>query len=252
MTSKTPIYLEEGWTPEERLIFIMQEAADVEKGQPAMSDTHINTPLGSKKKKRKKKKRKPRDLLAPQFNKNDSPEDPPELVPQDILSPRFRLGQAIKKHMGPGPHPSGSPQSVHGSGRGRGPSRKEIADQTSEGGFTVDPATGDYPKSGYMVSVGGFEETYDIDSLSLSDIGNYRAKNWSNLESHPNAYWGGWVEDDGTVYFDISVHTDSLDEAVRLGNRFDQRAIFSLDTFEDIRLDDDGLSLSDFRSRLES
>lgn len=165
--------------------------------------------------------------------------------PVDIL--RIPKGM-VKKHMGPGPHPSGTPQSVHGSGA-RDASRRDIQeDLQTDGGFTISPATGERPSEGYMVSLAEYEETFDLDTLSIEDIGAYRARHWSQFADIPNARWGGWVDDDGTVYFDVSLHVNSLDEAVALGQQWKQKAIFHLDSFSEIRLDDDGASLDKFRS----
>ena len=159
----------------------------------------------------------------------------------------------VEKHMGPGPHPSGSPQSVHASGRpGRGLTRSDALSLVeNEGGFTVDVTTGDQPTSGYVVAFEEFERIYPKGSLTTQKIGQYRAEHWEQFQDIPNAKWGAWKDDaDGTIYFDISVVADDLDEAVDIGRRFDQKAIYHLDTGMSIRLDDDGSSLSDFRDML--
>lgn len=158
----------------------------------------------------------------------------------------------LVKHMGPGPHPSGSPQSVHASGRkGHGITRQDALEIIeNKGGFTVDVATGEQPTSGYAVAFEEFERKFPPGSLTARKVGKYRAEHWNQFANTPGAKWGAWKDTDGWIYFDISVVDDDLDKMVEIGREFNQKAIYHLDTGQTIRLDDDGSSLSDFRDML--
>lgn len=192
------------------------------------------------------------DVLVPPGSEMDSLIA--ELVSKGELDQfvrRLKAGKLVK-HMGPGPHPSGSPQSVHASGRkGHGITRQKALDLIeSEGGFTVDVSTGEQPTTGYAVAFEEYERVYPPGTLTARKVGKYRAEYWDQFANTPGAKWGAWKDKDGTIYFDISVVGEDLDEMVELGNEFDQKAIYHLDSGSDIRLDDDGSSLSDFRDRL--
>ncbi len=144
----------------------------------------------------------------------------------------------VLKHLGPGDHPSGSPQSVHGSGT-RGVSRGDIeSDIETSGGFTVDPATGARPTEGYMVALEQFEQIYPPGTLTAAKIGKYRATNWEQFADIEGAHWGGWKEADGTVTFDVSLHSDSLETAMEMGRQWNQKAIYNLNDGTEIFLDD--------------
>lgn len=160
------------------------------------------------------------------------------LEEDDVFGKASGVRPKVLKHLGPGDHPSGSPQSVHGSGA-RGASRGDIeSDIEDSGGFTVDPATGARPTEGYMVALEQFEQIYPPGTLTVAKIGKYRATNWAQFSDIEGAHWGGWKEADGTITFDVSIHTDSLETAMETGRQWNQKAIYNLDDGTEIFLDE--------------
>lgn len=155
------------------------------------------------------------------------------------------------KHYGPGPHASGTDQSVHGAWS-TGSSTSAVSGKlTTEGGFTVDPTPpgqGHIPTSGFAVALPNHETHFPISKLNAHRIATHRAQSWASFKDIPNAHWGGWLDGD-EVYLDVSIVVDSLEEAVELGRRYNQKALFNFDHFEEIRLDDDGASLAQFKEK---
>lgn len=99
---------------------------------------------------------------------------------------------------------------------------KEINDN---GGVSYNITTGDYnPTDGYMVSLPGYEMTFD--KVSEQDIKDYISKNLEALLlEYDNAYFGAWVDRD-LIYFDVSVKIDNLYEACHAGIVNEQLAIY--------------------------
>lgn len=97
---------------------------------------------------------------------------------------------------------------------------KEINDN---GGVSYNFTTGDSnPTDGYMVSLPGFEMTFDI--VEEQTIKDYITKNLHDLVDN-NAYFGAWVDQD-KIYFDVSIKIDDLYEACYSGIVNEQLAIF--------------------------
>lgn len=160
----------------------------------------------------------------------------------------------INKHMGPGPHPSGTPQSVHGSGT-HGTSGTKMKQRVGPGGdlsegFTILPITGEPATSGFAVAIKGNEKRIPGDEITPDLIAAFRRESWDLFSDIEGAHWGGWYDTKNDVYvFDVSVVLDDAEEAVKLGRENDQDAIFDLTNFEEIRTDDDGTSFEEWKAR---
>ena len=137
----------------------------------------------------------------------------------------------LRKHMGPGPHPDGSPQSVHGRLGNR-----TLADKVeSSGGFTYSPVGNKSPKSGYAMALNPmYEERVPLRDFGPDHVAEYRKK-WAAVLAEPNNYLGAWVQD-GYVYLDVSVVVSDESEAMDVARQNQQRAIFNLSTFEEIEV----------------
>jgi len=111
-----------------------------------------------------------------------------------------------------------------------------------ENGFTYSLLTGEFPKSGYAVSLKDHEQKIKLSGeatlASLGPIlGNYIKKNIEKLLTLDSFYYvGGWI-DDNTLYLDIStIRMDRL-KAERLGKKNEQISIFDLENKKEIKLD---------------
>lgn len=97
---------------------------------------------------------------------------------------------------------------------------------STNGGFTIDPATGEALTSGY--SVGGGEKSgvllkKPLADLKPSELQSFLVKNKSKLQ--PGQAWGGWV-DNGHVYVEPADQVADLNTAQRLGNERGEKAIW--------------------------
>lgn len=164
---------------------------------------------------------------------------PPDAEAPPFISDALLRSSGLSKHYGPGPHHNGTPQSVHGSGS-RGVSAPQLKDDVSDdGGFTVDPVSGDRPNTGFMVSLAEYEKVIPAAKFTPDDLREYRATHWSQFQDIKGAKWGAWYDSESdNVFLDISVHFDNQEDAERMGRHWGQLAIFHLDTFTEIRLDE--------------
>lgn len=74
------------------------------------------------------------------------------------------------------------------------------------GGFTLDDNKGALlvgNEKVFMVSLKGFERTYNVDEFSVKDIENYLIE-FSEQLKDPKYHLGGWIYN-GRVYLDISI-----------------------------------------------
>ena len=122
------------------------------KGQPDMDDTHVEST------KKKKKKKGEKDVLA------------------DAKA-------ALKKHYGPGDHPDGSPQTVHGGGGGGG---HKIADKKFFRPRKIKAATRGEAMASYTKLIGGASGGIPNLKVRAYEATNHRADEWI-IE--------GWVEE---------------------------------------------------------
>lgn len=160
--------------------------------------------------------------------------------------PPSGMWESVTEHLGPGDHPSGTPQSSHGRGGKR--RRKPTADATSRqaaqnmadairkaGGFTLQPVSGAQPVKGYAVSP--FPEAEM--AVNLNDLTVDRVYNW--VREHAAAFKddrvhaGGWHDTEtGVVYLDLSIVVDDRTEAEQIARQYNQEGIYDLQAGETI------------------
>ncbi|MFE5505426.1 hypothetical protein ACFQ73_22910 [Amycolatopsis japonica] len=98
-----------------------------------------------------------------------------------------------------------------------------------DGGFTVDPATGDAARTGYAVAVHPECEHICDGRVTADDLADYLTRT-RHVLALPGRVFGGWC-DPGTrrVYLDVSAVVATLSAALELGRIAGQRAVFDLD-----------------------
>jgi len=107
----------------------------------------------------------------------------------------------------------------------------------SDGGFTFD-INGDSPKSGYMVSLQGFERTFDLRTVSPADIAQYIRQFYMAAEPNTRVsllYVGGWIHDN-KLYLDLSANFHSRNTAIKAGKDWGQIGIWDVENSEEIIL----------------
>jgi hypothetical protein len=105
-----------------------------------------------------------------------------------------------------------------------------IAQVSAGNGFTID-AYGQAPKDGYM---SGFNEGELVGAnLTQSDIDKWVEKNYPALVHNPRLYAGGWM-DNGVYYLEISKHMTSKEQALNYADRYDQKAIWDVESARSI------------------
>lgn len=138
------------------------------------------------------------------------------------------------KHMGPGPHPSGSPQSVHSIGRN---AARLAQFGVEQGGFTYSLLTKVTPRSGFGLSLWPDREwKFPIAHLNRpaqravlrARIDRYKEAN-ADLLAEPGRNIGGWVDGDD-FYLDVSTVVDDAAQAERLGREHGQLAYYDFAT----------------------
>jgi hypothetical protein len=103
------------------------------------------------------------------------------------------------------------------------------------GGFTVDPETGEIPTKGYVVSLPGFERVYPAADVHPSDIvdGKRDALTARAYFERPGrvVYYGAWLDTETRLtYLDASVVVQTRSEAERLARQWNQISYFDLQT----------------------
>ena len=80
------------------------------------------------------------------------------------------------------------------------------------------------PNKGFFVSLPNLETKVSLQSLSVDDIATFINKHRSLLQDKTK-FVGGWIDND-TVYLDISEQIDNKREALELGYKYNQLAIY--------------------------
>ena len=101
----------------------------------------------------------------------------------------------------------------------------------NEGGCTLDLASGVQPTTGYMVSVG---KEWKFSILGHNTVDEFTNVFRSELARHAH-FLGGW-EHEGEYYLDVSRNVMALHEALMIAATHNQKAIFDLNTKEEIML----------------
>lgn len=105
-------------------------------------------------------------------------------------------------------------------------------------GFTEDSA-GNSPKTGYMVSLKGKEVKLDgVSRMSDLRLNEVCKVYYNQIDWKPNLYFGAWVDGDD-LYLDVSTNIEDREVAIAFGRANEQRAIWSIDNMESIRLTDE-------------
>ncbi len=121
----------------------------------------------------------------------------------------------------------------------RGAFDQLLAKIRSDGGFTFDPLSGGYPQQGYAVSIHKGREAVlkkeMIEKGFSADVADFYAKN-ADLLRQPGNMIGGWVDDTGKVYLDVTHVEPDRAKALALGRQHDQEGVFDLGSFQTVWL----------------
>jgi hypothetical protein len=105
-----------------------------------------------------------------------------------------------------------------------------IAQVSAGNGFTID-IHGKAPASGYM---SGFNEGELVKSgMTQQDVDQWVEDNYSTIESDPQLYAGGWMEE-GVYYLEISKNIADRQQAINFADRYDQKAIWDVENARSI------------------
>lgn len=103
--------------------------------------------------------------------------------------------------------------------------RKILDEILLEGGVSYSITTGEAnPKTGYMVSILGFEKQFDLDKVIDTDVKEYISENANELWGS-NRFLGGWKDNDKVV-LDISVNINNVTQAYYTGIINKQKCIY--------------------------
>lgn len=98
-----------------------------------------------------------------------------------------------------------------------------------DGGFTVDPRSGEDVTSGYAVAVHPDLCVIHTGDVEAGDILAYMISYAADILARPGRVVGGWRDpDSGMAYLDVSTVVPDLDEAMSLAREHRQLAIFDL------------------------
>lgn len=111
----------------------------------------------------------------------------------------------------------------------------KLVREAKRGGFAVD-RLGNSPRSGFVVSIYPRSETIiPVNSLDDRRLLAFVASNESLLR-RAGHYFGAWLED-GLIFFDVSVITESRAAALDMARRFRQKSIFDIQAGEVVYLE---------------
>jgi hypothetical protein len=92
-------------------------------------------------------------------------------------------------------------------------------------GVSYNMITKEYnPNKGFFVSLPNLETKVDLESLKVNDIATFINKHRTLLQDKTK-FIGGWIDND-TVYLDISEQIDNKREALEIGYKHNQLAIY--------------------------
>ena len=101
----------------------------------------------------------------------------------------------------------------------------QVFTETIDNGGSSTDLLGNHPTTGYMVSTYARHGlVVPVSQFSPELVSEYLA-NHVELLGRDDHYLGTWI-DSGRVYLDISLRVDSLEEALELGRRHRQLAVF--------------------------
>ena len=103
--------------------------------------------------------------------------------------------------------------------------RKVLDEILLEGGISYNLNTGQAnPKTGFMVSILGYEKEFDLDKVTAEDIKDYTISNIDALWGK-DRFLGGWKDNDKVV-LDISVNIEDMTRACYTGIINNQKCIY--------------------------
>ena len=81
------------------------------------------------------------------------------------------------------------------------------------GGLSIDPFTGEVPKTGTMVAIDG----KSLESLDPNDVADFIADNYDIL-TREDVFLGGWVSEiTGKPVVELSRRVENFEEAMAIG-----------------------------------
>ena len=143
--------------------------------------------------------------------------------------------KASSFHMGPGPHPSGSPQSAHGAKRGGRMTKATFRD----GGATYQPVLRNTPTRGFPVAMfPELNEEMPASEFTAERYNAYERRHLEFIREDPARHIGTWLDKQTKrVHLDVvHVLTDEA-EARRVAVANGEIAYFSFETMSDVRVD---------------
>lgn len=156
--------------------------------------------------------------------------------------------QLKQQHMGPGDHPSGSPQSVHGKEGPRGDMPDAVPPGTARAidglleevrqgkrmGFSYRPMTEQAPTKGYMTSVSdGPIFSPELSRSERESVIQGYLDDKKELMGQDDIYVGGWLNpEDGQFYLDASKNYSDVYDTMYDAAETKQKSIY------DIKADD--------------
>jgi hypothetical protein len=98
------------------------------------------------------------------------------------------------------------------------------------GGFTINPKTGDTPSAGHSVEVvPEAREAFDHPPAA-EEISAFAAKNQELLDKHPELHIGGYKNNDGQSELNISALSEHPETAKSVATKLDQEATYDLES----------------------
>jgi len=107
----------------------------------------------------------------------------------------------------------------------------------AKGGASYNITTGDTtPKTGYMVSIDGYEERHECSNI-LNHVLRAYVVRYNEILSDGETFLGGWLDKQAAeVCLDVSMHIPDLQEAINFGKAGNQVAIYDCRNKTEIRL----------------
>ena len=102
-----------------------------------------------------------------------------------------------------------------------------MLDRHPDGGFTVNPHTGEVPNDGYMVETANKDKVFDHPPTA-KEYQNFIKDNRATLDADPSLHIGGWVNPDGKYTVALSSRVPDLATATELGKSHNQISIFDV------------------------
>jgi len=114
---------------------------------------------------------------------------------------------------------------------------KIIKETFRSGGASYNITTGEStPKTGYMVSLSGCEEVYEVSSMLDSLLKDFVNRN-SGILADENSFVGTWHnKTKNKVYFDVSVNVSNLPDAIHFAKASNQIAIYDCANKTEVKL----------------